>query len=254
MKEQTPVYRLRNLDKSYPLFGKERLEVLSGIDLDIPRGFSAILGPSGEGKSTLLSLLAALDKPSGGEIDLGGRRIPFEDDRALREVRRHIGLVFQEHNLVSHLTAEENVALPAICQGVSRDRAIADARGFLRELGLSSHLHHRPGKLSGGQKQRVGIARAFAGNAKVILADEPTGNLDRKSAREAMNAFRDMAKDTGTPVIVVTHDEAMAEEYCDRRWRLATGRLHAEGVRASVPMPTLPISYFKRVHPQPWRS
>jgi len=226
MSKRHPIYRLENVWKRFKLSEKGRhLDVLKGISLEIPSGFSAFLGPSGEGKSTLMNILAAIDDPSEGAVYLNGRRIPYGGNGALRAFRRQVGLVFQDHNLVSHMTAVENVAFPLICRGTSRKEAVADATHYLRELGLQSHLKHRPGQLSGGQKQRVGIARAFASQASVILADEPTGNLDHESAASVMGAFKELAEHTSTPVIIVTHNEDMAERYCDRRWELRGGLL-----------------------------
>ncbi len=227
MKAKTPIYRLENVWKRYKLPEKGRcLDVLKGINLDIPAGLSAILGPSGEGKSSLLNILSALDAPTEGTVYLNGHRIPFERKGALKAFRRQVGMVFQDHNLISHMTALENGAFPLICRGVRRSEALSEAARYLSVLGLQNHLRHRPRKLSGGQKQRVGIARAFASRASVILADEPTGNLDRQSAECVMGVFRELAEETGTPVIIVTHNEEMAEQYCDHRWVLRDGQLH----------------------------
>ena len=228
MMTKNPIYRLENVWKCFKHLekGKDSLEVLKGISLDIPPGFSAILGPSGEGKSTLMNIMATLDDPSEGAVYLDGRRIPYGGNGALRTFRRQVGLVFQDHNLISHMTAAENVAFPLICRGERRANALSEAERYLSALGLQNHLKHRPGELSGGQKQRVGIARAFASQASVILADEPTGNLDRESAACVMKAFRDLSEHTGTPVIIVTHNEEMAANYCNRRWELRDGQLH----------------------------
>lgn len=228
MMTKNPIYRLENVWKRFRSMEKGRgdLEVLKGINLDIPQGFSAILGPSGEGKSTLMNILATLDEPSDGAVYLDGQRIPYGGNGALRAFRRQVSLVFQDHNLISHMTAAENVAFPLICRGVGRAEALSEAERYLSALGLQNHLRHRPGKLSGGQKQRVGIARAFASQASVILADEPTGNLDRESAGCVMEAFRELSEHTDTPVIIVTHNEEMAAQYCDRRWELRDGQLH----------------------------
>ena len=227
MNSNYATYRLNNVWKHFRHPEQGELEVLKGISLEIPGGFSAILGPSGEGKSTLMHILAALDEPSHGSVDLHGCRIPFGYNGALRAFRRQVGLVFQDHNLISHMTAVDNVAFPLISRGVSRKDARAQASRYMSALGLDGHFKHHPGQLSGGQKQRVGIARAFASQTSVILADEPTGNLDHKSAAGVMEAFRDLAGQTKTPVIVVTHNEQMAERYCDRLWELRSGQLHA---------------------------
>jgi len=221
-----PVYRLENVWKRFKHSEKGYLEVLRGVDLEIDKGFSAILGPSGEGKSTLLNILAALDEPSEGSIHLNGRRIPYGENGAVRAFRRQVGLVFQDHKLIAHMTAVENVAFPLICRGVRRRKAMAEATQYLSRLGLQTHLKHHSGQLSGGQKQRVGIARAFACQASVILADEPTGNLDRESAGSVMNEFRALATDTGTPVIIVTHNEPLAERWCDHHLELRGGQVN----------------------------
>jgi len=230
-----PVYKLENVWKCFKHSEKGRLEVLRGISAEIHNGFTAILGPSGEGKSTLLNLLAALDEPSAGAIHLNGRRIPYGGNGELRAFRRQVGLVFQDHKLIEHMTAVKNVAFPLICRGVQRKEAMAEASHYLHKLGLQSHLKHLPGKLSGGQKQRVGIARAFASQASVILADEPTGNLDRESAANVMQEFRELATHTGTPVIIVTHNEQMADEWCDYQLELRGGQLNGTHRRYTDP-------------------
>src|SRR5919106_5016354 len=192
--------------------GKTEVRALDGVDLEIGRGeMVAIMGPSGSGKSTLLHLLGALETPTAGSIALAGRRFDGLDDRDLTLLRRAgIGFVFQFYNLLPALTAEENVLLPALIAG-DRDQEVRDrARLLLRLVGLSERAAHLPSELSGGEQQRVSIARALLTEPELVLADEPTGNLDTRSSAQVLELLRDLNAAEGQPLVIVTHDPEAA--------------------------------------------
>lgn len=219
------IYRLIAVEKSFPHPEMGRLKVLRGISIDILPGITAIRGESGGGKSTLLHILAGLDTPTSGAVSLNGISIDYRNRRSVLSLRRRVSLIFQENNLISHLTVLENVAFPRICRRANRADVIAEAGRVLSHLGLGQHLHCKPGTLSGGQKQRVGIARAFINSAEVILADEPTGNLDPESALTIMEALRALAEANSVPVVLVTHNAELAEQFCDHQLVLRNGVL-----------------------------
>ena len=190
--------------------GSHRVEILKGIDLEIPRGqFAAIMGPSGSGKSTLLGLLAGLDSPTSGRILLDGEDITRlkEDEMALLRGRK-IGFVFQSYHLLPTLTAEENVLLPMELAGKAAERS--RARELLDRVGLQGRFDHYPVQLSGGEQQRVALARAFALHPPILLADEPTGNLDTASGRVVLDLLLEMNREQGTTLVLVTHEESLA--------------------------------------------
>jgi putative ABC transport system ATP-binding protein len=205
------VLRTRNLIKDLPL-GSGIVHVLRGISLEIYQGERVgIIGPSGSGKSTLLGLMGGLDSPTSGSIEIGGVDITRLREGKLTEVRNEkIGFVFQFFNLVPTLTALENVALPIEFARHSQFNARKRAKEVLEMLGLQDRMNHRPAQLSGGQQQRVAIARALANNPPLILADEPTGNLDTESGKVVLQALDDVQRETGTTVVVVTHDPKIA--------------------------------------------
>ncbi|MDO8834345.1 MAG: ABC transporter ATP-binding protein [Vicinamibacterales bacterium] len=188
--------------------GGERIDVLQGIDLDIPNGdFLALMGPSGSGKSTLLNLLGGLDRPSQGAIDVGGQRIDQLSGGKLAAWRaRHVGFVFQLYNLLPVLTAERNVELPLLLTGLSRGQRKQHVATALAMVGLTDRARHYPRQLSGGQEQRVGIARAIVTDPTLLLCDEPTGDLDRKSGDEVLNLLQALNREHGKTIIMVTHD------------------------------------------------
>ncbi|HKE27388.1 MAG TPA: ABC transporter ATP-binding protein [Bryobacteraceae bacterium] len=191
--------------------GTHRVDILKGIDLDIPRGqFAAIMGPSGSGKSTLLGLLAGLDSPTSGRIILDGEDITelSEDQMALVRGRK-IGFVFQSYHLLPTLTAEENVLLPMELAGLEAERA--RARELLERVGLKGRFDHYPVQLSGGEQQRVALARAFALRPPILLADEPTGNLDSATGRVVLDLLLELNREEGCTLVLVTHEQALAD-------------------------------------------
>lgn len=206
-----PVLVARDLAKVYGE-GGTAVHALDGTTIEIARGeMVAIMGPSGSGKSTLLHLLGALETPSSGEIRLGGARYDGLDDAGLTRVRRdRIGFVFQFFNLLPALTAEENVLLPALIAGDREDATAARARGLLERVGLGHRTTHLPGELSGGEQQRVSIARALLREPELVLADEPTGNLDSRSSAEVLALLRELNEAEEQTVVMVTHDPAVA--------------------------------------------
>ncbi len=203
---------------------EQRLEVLKGAGMRLAPGeVVALVGPSGSGKSTLLQLAGLLERPDGGEVLIEGAPTAKLDDRGRTRLRRHaLGFVYQFHHLLPEFTALENVVLPQRLAGQGRRAAAERARGLLGELGLAARLTHRPSRLSGGEQQRVAIARAFANEPRVILADEPTGNLDERTASHVLDAFLAFARDHGTACLVATHNIELAGRM-DRALRLHEG-------------------------------
>jgi putative ABC transport system ATP-binding protein len=204
--------KIDNLSKSY-VMGEIELKVLKGISLTIEENeFVSIVGPSGSGKSTLMNILGCLDTPTGGKYCLDGVDVGSMGSRKLAEIRnRKIGFVFQSFNLLPRLTALENVELPLVYRGVQPKEQREKAARALEMVGLGDRLHHRPAELSGGQQQRVAIARAIVGEPPIILADEPTGNLDSSSGKEVMDLLRGLHR-SGATLIVITHDMDIARE------------------------------------------
>ena len=204
------IVQVRGVDKIYRS-GHEKVYALSGIDLDIMRGeYLAIMGPSGSGKSTLFNMIGALDKPSNGEITVGGVSLPGLTSRQLSYFRgRHIGYVFQSYNLIPALTAVENVMLPITFLGVDDAEARRRAIEVLEFVELGHRLDHTPGQLSGGQQQRVAIARALANKPAILLADEPTANLDQVTGEKVIQIFKELSAKFGVTVISATHDHKM---------------------------------------------
>jgi putative ABC transport system ATP-binding protein len=206
--------------------GKERLDVLDQLDLDIAEGsFEALMGPSGSGKTTLLNLIAGLDRPTEGRLVVAGTEVSAMGDAALAKWRSQtIGFVFQHFNLIPVLTALENVELPLLLTSLSSSERKKRAQIALRVVGLEDRMHHRPQQLSGGQEQRVGIARAIVHDPKIIVADEPTGELDRKSADEVLHLLERLNREFDKTILMVTHDPAAAER-ASIQHRLDKGRL-----------------------------
>jgi putative ABC transport system ATP-binding protein len=230
----TPRIQLRGLTRRLPS-GNRLLTIVDRIDLSIVAGeFVAVLGPSGSGKSTLLALMAGLDRPSEGEVLLDGRPIQdlSEDDLALVR-RRMIGFVFQSFQLLSNLTARENVLLPLELAGTAGAGDRADS--LLAAVGLGERGHHYPSQLSGGEQQRVALARAFGPRPPILLADEPTGNLDRATGQIVLDTLEGLRRDSGTTLVLVTHDADVAK-LADRRIHLRDGRIEREDTRVGEPV------------------
>jgi putative ABC transport system ATP-binding protein len=223
---------LKNVHKVYPM-GEVSVPALRGINLTIhPGEFVAIMGPSGSGKSTLMHLLGCLDLPSDGVVQLDGKDITTLDEDTLAQIRgKKVGFVFQTFNLIPTLTAQENVELPLFFQGVPREKRRARAAELLRKVGLDGRLHHKPAQLSGGEHQRVAIARALANDPEIILADEPTGNLDSESGKAILELLAQLHRE-GKTIILVTHNPEAAA-YAQRIVRIRDGRL-VEEVAANV--------------------
>ena len=216
--------RLTQVSKVFD--GKRKVTALAGIDLEVARGeMVSIVGPSGSGKSTLLNLIGGLDRPSAGEIHIEGRALSTLDDDELTRVRRDkIGFVFQFFNLLPSLTCLENVALPLHLRGWGRRQATERARELLGLVGLAERLEHLSEELSGGERQRVAIARALAVYPPIVLADEPTGNLDTQTGAEILSLVHDLHDRLGATVLIVTHEAGVAES-CPRRLELRDGRI-----------------------------
>jgi putative ABC transport system ATP-binding protein len=223
-----PAIETRDLHMHYGA-GRTAVRALDGVDLVIEKGeMVAIMGPSGSGKSTLLHIVGALEAPTAGAIAVGGRHYEGLGDKELTELRRdHIGFVFQFFNLLPSLTAEENVTLPAVI-AKQRDAAVRErARALLGRVGLADRMDHLPSELSGGQQQRVSIARALLLEPELVLADEPTGNLDSRSGREVLRVLRELNQEEGHTIVMVTHDAAAAAA-ADRVIFLRDGKLAGE--------------------------
>ena len=226
----TEVLRLEGLHKSYNPGTELEVEVLHGIDLTLARGeLTALIGPSGSGKSTLLNLIGLLDTPSAGELYVDGRATRAMDDDHRTQLRNDsIGFVFQFHHLINAFTVLDNVLMPLMVRhGRPSADDIALAKGLLREVGLEDHAAKHPGQLSGGQQQRVAIARALVTRPALLLADEPTGNLDTKTAEAVFDLFGRVNEGYGCAVLVVTHDPRLAAR-CPRILSLVDGRLEPE--------------------------
>ena len=221
------VVNIQNLSKTYQL-GTIEVSALRDIDLQIEQGqFVAVMGPSGSGKSTLLNLLGCLDRPTSGRYWLGGRDVSRLDDDQLSLIRgKRIGFVFQSYNLIGQLNVIENIQLPMFYQGLSEDKSAENARQLAVTVGLGDRFRHRPAQLSGGQQQRVAIARALANDPVIILADEPTGNLDSASGAEILSLL-DQLHQAGKTLIIVTHDEDIAAR-AQRTIHLYDGRIEKE--------------------------
>ncbi len=220
----TQALETSNLSKQYQM-GEVTVDALRGVDFAVQQGeFVAVMGPSGSGKSTLLHLMGGLDTPSDGDIVLGGKRLAhLSDDEITIVRRRQVGFIFQFFNLLPTLSAAENVALPLLIDGKRIDDYQARVDDLLEMVGLTDRRHHRPDQLSGGQQQRVAIARAFVTEPKIVLADEPTGNLDSKSGTTVLEMLRKTCKDLSATVVMVTHDPRAAS-YADRVVFLQDGR------------------------------
>ena len=224
-----PLIQITNIKRDFQL-GNETINVLKGIDLQINKGeYVALMGPSGSGKSTLMNLLGCLDTPTSGTYILNGNDVSQMHDDDLAEIRnKEIGFVFQTFNLLPRTTALDNVALPMIYAGYSKTDRNIRATKVLKQVGLDDRMDHQPNQLSGGQRQRVAVARALVNKPSIILADEPTGNLDSKTSEEIMKLFGDIHA-AGNTVILVTHEEEIAK-YAHRIIRLRDGMIESDNL------------------------
>jgi len=235
MTTTTPIIRLQDIRKSY-FMGRQALPVLKGVTLDISKNeYVALMGPSGSGKSTLMNIIGCLDSPTAGAYVLNGQNVSTMPDDDLADVRNiEIGFVFQQFNLLPRLTAAENVALPLVYAGIPKKQRHERAMEVLEKVSLADRSHHKPNELSGGQAQRVAIARALINNPSLILADEPTGNLDTKTSIEIMDIFSHIQAG-GNTVILVTHEEDIAN-YAHRIVRLRDGVIESDRKQVPVSM------------------
>ena len=228
------IIKLEDIQKSY-FMGSQAIPVLKGITLDIRQNeYVALMGPSGSGKSTLMNMLGCLDSPTGGRYVLNGKDVSKMLDDDLATVRNtEIGFVFQQFNLLPRLTAAENVALPLVYAGINKKDRIERAMEALKKVGLADRSHHKSNELSGGQIQRVAIARAVVNNPSLLLADEPTGNLDSKTSVEVMEIFAQI-QSSGNTVVLVTHEEDIAA-YAHRVVRLRDGLIETDTTKVKQP-------------------
>ncbi|MBP6827453.1 MAG: ABC transporter ATP-binding protein [Saprospiraceae bacterium] len=224
---------IKGLNKTY-VMGAEIVEALKDVTLEIAKNeYVALMGPSGSGKSTLMNLLGCLDSPTRGEYWLNGIEVSTMDDGDLAEVRnKQIGFVFQTFNLMPRLSALENVALPLVYAGIGKEDRLAKARKTLEAVGLGDRVNHKPNELSGGQRQRVAVARALVNDPAIILADEPTGNLDTKTSYEIMGLFEQIHQ-AGNTVILVTHEHDIAQ-HAHRIVRLRDGLIESDQVNENI--------------------
>jgi putative ABC transport system ATP-binding protein len=220
----------RGLTKVYST-GKVEVAALSDVDLVVEQGaFVGVTGASGSGKSTLMNLIGGLDKPSSGSIHVGGKDIAKLTRGELALYRRHeVGMVFQSFNIISAYTAVENVGFPLLFAGVAKKERLARAERMLEKVGLSGRKNHRPTELSGGEQQRVAIARALINEPNVLLADEPTGNLDSRTSREIVQVLAELNEEQGLTVIMISHEEDLLAEFADEVVRLRDGRIEGCG-------------------------
>ncbi len=223
--QKAPVLELKNVYRSFKQ-GGQSLQVLRGVDLDIDKGeIVALIGPSGSGKSTLLQLAGLLEKPTKGDIYLEGQKCSTLSDMMRTSLRRdYLGFVYQYHNLLADFDAVENVMIPQLIAGVKTKEAEEKAKWLLKKLGLEKRFKHRPAEMSGGEQQRVAIARALANTPKLLLADEPTGNLDPKTSESVFAELLSIVKETGLSALVATHNFELADRM-DRKVKLEAGKL-----------------------------
>lgn len=228
-----PIIDIKHIRKEY-IMGNQLIEALKNVSLAIEKNeYVALMGPSGSGKSTLMNILGCLDTPTSGSYKLNGTEVSEMTDDELAHIRnKEIGFIFQTFNLLPRLTALENVALPMVYAGVNKTERNMRAEKVMQMVGLADRMHHKPNELSGGQRQRVAIARALVNNPSIILADEPTGNLDTKTSHEIMNIFEEINAE-GNTIIVVTHEEDIAK-HAKRIVRLRDGLIESDLANEAV--------------------
>ncbi len=226
MKMKQEIIKLKNVHKNY-IMGDAVIRAVEGVDLSIKKGdFLAIVGPSGSGKSTMMNLVGALDLATKGDIFLDGQNIEHLHESGLARIRgKKIGFIFQTFNLIPTLTALENVILPMMFQSYTKEERLERGKDLLKQVGLEKRMNHLPSELSGGERQRVAIARALANNPEVILADEPTGNLDSKTGKQVIEILKKLNKQSKT-IVMVTHDLEMAKQ-AKRIIRLRDGKIES---------------------------
>ncbi len=224
---------LKNISKKY-VIGTETIHALRSVSISISKGeYVALMGPSGSGKSTLMNIVGCLDTPTSGEYSLNGKEVSKMDDNELADIRnKEIGFVFQTFNLIPRSSALDNVALPLVYAGLRKNERIEKATSVLTDVGLGDRISHKPNELSGGQRQRVAVARALVNHPSIILADEPTGNLDSKTSEEIMALFRDIHQ-KGNTIIVVTHEEDIAQ-HAHRIVRLKDGLVESDEMNKNI--------------------
>jgi len=229
----TAAVRTENVTRHYPM-GESLIRAVDGVSISIEPGeFVALLGQSGSGKSTLLNLMAGLDRPTSGSVLVQGRDLAKMSSEELARYRRNdVGMVFQAFHLIPAMTITENVELPMRFAEVDRAERAQRSRESLERVGLGKRLDHRPSQLSGGEQQRVSLARALANRPQLLLADEPTGNLDSRTGEDILHLIREVSVSMGMTVVMVTHERALAERYAQRSIFLADGKLASEEVRA----------------------
>jgi len=230
MTELSPAIRLRSVSRHY-VMGESVIRAVNEVSLMVPTGeFLALLGSSGSGKSTLLNLIAGLDRPSSGSVIAEGQDLSKMSSLELARYRRQtVGMVFQSFNLLPRMTLEENVELPLRLAEVDRSERAARVREALERVGLERRIGHRPSELSGGEQQRTAIARALVNRPKILLADEPTGNLDSATGESILALLREIQKNPGMTIIMVTHERALAERFADRLAVMGDGKLLSNG-------------------------
>ena len=229
MKRNTPAVELKNVWKIYKL-DEVDVVALRGLDLKVRRGeFIAVMGSSGSGKSTAMNMIGALDIPSKGKVLIDGKDITKFTESDLSQIRgKTVGFVFQQFNLLHNLSALENVTIPMTFQGLSRHKRIERGKDLLKKVGLENRIEHQPAQLSGGERQRIAIARALANDPEIILADEPTGNLDSTTGKKIMEMFIDLHKKEKKTLIMITHDPLIAN-YADKIYLLKDGKIMKDG-------------------------
>ena len=216
----------RDVTKVY-YSGSDKIIALNRLNLSVEVGDCvALVGRSGSGKSTLLHILSGMDRPTDGKVEIDGRNLATLSERELIQFRlKQVGVIFQSFHLIAHRTAFENAELPLVLGGVPRDQRCVAVREALARVGLGNRMQHRPSQLSGGEQQRVAIARATMNHPKILFADEPTGNLDSRTAEGILNLIREIATERGTTVLLITHDQSLAQSYANRRFRLIDGAI-----------------------------